>query len=35
MRDDNILTRHIKSAACKIGLGFVNWRCLRRRTLPG
>ena len=29
MRDDNILTRHIKSAACKIGLGFVNWRGLR------
>jgi integrase len=29
MRDNNILTRFIKPAARKIGLGFVNWRCLR------
>jgi len=30
MRDNNILTRHIKPAARKIGFGFVNWRVLRR-----
>jgi integrase len=29
MRDNNILTRHIKPAVRKLGLGFVNWRCLR------
>ncbi len=29
MRDNNILVRHIKPAARKLGLGFVNWRCLR------
>jgi integrase len=29
MRDNNILTRHIKPAARKMGVGFVNWRCLR------
>ena len=29
MRDNNILTRHIKPAAKRIGLDFVNWRCLR------
>ena len=29
MRDNNILTWHIKPAARKMGLGFVNWRCLR------
>jgi integrase len=29
MRDNNILTRHIKPAARKMGLAFVNWRCLR------
>ena len=29
MRDSNILTRHIKPAARKIGLEFINWRCLR------
>jgi hypothetical protein len=28
MRDNNILSRHIKPAARKMGLGFVNWRCL-------
>ena len=29
MRDNNILVRHIKPAGRKIGLPFVNWRCLR------
>jgi integrase len=29
MRDNNILTRHIKPAARKLDLGFVNRRCLR------
>jgi len=29
MRDNNILTRFIKPAARKLGLDFVNWRCLR------
>ncbi len=29
MRDNNILSRHIKPAARKLGLGFVNSRCLR------
>lgn len=29
MRDNNILSRHIKPAARAIGLAFVNWRCLR------
>jgi len=29
MRDNNILTRHIKPAARKLHLDFVNWRCLR------
>jgi integrase len=29
MRDNNILVRHLKPAAKKLGLGFVNWRCLR------
>ncbi len=29
MRDNNVLTRHLKPAARKLGLGFVNWRCLR------
>src|ERR1019366_7325006 len=29
MRDNNILSRFIKPAARKLGLGFVNWRCLR------
>jgi len=29
MRDNNILIRHIKPAGRKIGLEFVNWRCLR------
>ena len=29
MRDNNILVRHIKPAARELGLGFVNWRCLR------
>lgn len=29
MRDNNILVRHIKPAARKLKLSFVNWRCLR------
>ena len=29
MRDNNILVRFIKPAARKLGLGWVNWRCLR------
>jgi len=29
IRDNNILSRHIKPAARMMGLGFVNWRCLR------
>jgi len=29
MRDNNILVRHIKPAARKLGLDFVSWRCLR------
>jgi integrase len=29
MRDNNILTRFIKPAGEKFGIGFVNWRCLR------
>jgi len=29
MRDNNMLSRHIKPAARELGLGFVNWRCLR------
>jgi integrase len=30
MRDNNILTRHIKPAARKLGTGWVNWLVLRR-----
>jgi len=30
MRDNNILARHIKSAARKLGIGWVNWLALRR-----
>ena len=29
MRDNNILSRHIKQAARKLGLPWINWRCLR------
>jgi len=29
MRDNNVLKRFIKPAARKVGLPFVNWRCLR------
>src|ERR1051325_8894734 len=29
MRDNNILSRHIKPAARAVKPGFVNWRCLR------
>lgn len=30
MRDNNILVRHIKPAAEKLGIGQVNWQALRR-----
>ncbi|MGJ5819923.1 tyrosine-type recombinase/integrase [Paludibaculum fermentans] len=30
MRDNNVLTRHIKPAARKLGLDWVNWQVLRR-----
>jgi len=30
MRDNNILTRHIKPAARALGIPFVNWQVLRR-----
>lgn len=30
MRDNNILIRHIKPAARRLGLDFVNWQVLRR-----
>ncbi|MFL6314747.1 MAG: tyrosine-type recombinase/integrase [Terriglobales bacterium] len=30
MRDNNILTRHIKPAARQLGFPFVNWQLLRR-----
>ena len=30
MRDNVILSRHIKPAARKIGAGWVNWQVLRR-----
>ena len=30
MRDNNILTRHIKPAAKKLNIGWVNWQVLRR-----
>lgn len=29
MRDNNILSRHIKPAGKQLGIPFVNWRCLR------
>ena len=29
MRDNNVLSRHMKPARRKLGIGFVNWRCLR------
>jgi integrase len=29
MRDNNVLKRFIKPAAFKLGIPFVNWRCLR------
>jgi hypothetical protein len=28
MRDNNVLTRHLKPAARKFRFGFANWRCL-------
>ena len=30
IRDNNILVRHIKPAARKLGIGWVNWQVLRR-----
>jgi integrase len=30
MRDNNVLVRHIKPAARKLGIGWVNWQVLRR-----
>ena len=35
MRDNNILSRHIKPAARKLGLPWINWRCLRTSMQPG
>jgi len=29
MNDQNVLKRHLKPSARKLGLSFVNWRCLR------
>ena len=29
MNDQNVLKRHLQPAARKLGLPFVNWRCLR------
>jgi integrase len=29
MNDQNILKRHLQPAARKVGMSFVNWRCLR------
>jgi integrase len=29
MRDNNILIRHLKPAGRKLGMAWVNWRCLR------
>jgi integrase len=29
MNDQNVLKRHIKPAARKLGLPFINWQCLR------
>jgi integrase len=30
MRDNTVLSRHIKPAARKLGIGWVNWQVLRR-----
>jgi hypothetical protein len=30
MSDHNVLSRHIKPAAPKLGIGWVNWQVLRR-----
>jgi integrase len=30
MNDQNVLKRHLQPAARKLGLSFVDWRCLRR-----
>jgi hypothetical protein len=34
MRDNNILSRHIKPAARNLGIGWVNWQALRRSFAP-
>jgi integrase len=30
MRDNDVLVRHIKPAARKLGIGWINWQVLRR-----
>jgi site-specific recombinase XerD len=30
VRDNNVLVGHIKPAASKLGIGWVNWQVLRR-----
>ena len=30
LRDNNVLSRHIKPAARQLGIGWVNWQVLRR-----
>jgi integrase len=30
MSDHNVLSRHIKPAARKLGIGWINWQALRR-----
>jgi site-specific recombinase XerD len=30
MSDQNVLKRHIQPVARRLGLNFVDWRCLRR-----
>jgi hypothetical protein len=30
IRDNTVLSRHIKPAAHKLGFGWVNWQVLRR-----
>jgi len=35
MDDQNVLKRHLQPAARKLGLGFVNWRCLRTSHATG
>ena len=35
MRDNNVLVRHLKPAASKLGIGLVNWQVLRRSFCMG